>query len=131
MSKTENNHGKTPMPDPEFVERRIRECKTAIDSDVRELREDMQKLHSRVDELAADVHRITIAVGDISSSLRVIAESMSKLSDLPIVWDRVKSFWVVTSWIQKNFLPLSVLIVLLALAASNGGVVDLVKGFLP
>ena len=119
------------MSDPEFFERRMRECKAVVDADVNDLRTDMQKLHSRVDELAADVHRITIAVGDISTSLRVIAESMSELSDLPIVWDRVKSFWVVASWIQKNFLPLSVLIALLIFAATDGGIVDVVKGLMP
>lgn len=115
----------------ECIDRRMRECRLAVDSEVKEIREDMRTLHARVDTLAADVHRITVAVGDISGSLRVIADSMAKMSDLPVIWDRLKSFWVVTSWIQKNFLPLSILIVLLVFAATNGGVVDLVKGFLP
>lgn len=120
------------MSDPEeYINRRMRECRLEVDSEVKDVREDVRTLHSRVDTLAADVHRITIAVGDISGSLRVIADSMAKMSDLPVIWDRLKSFWVVTSWIQKNFLPLSILIVLLAFAATNGGVVDLVKGFVP
>ena len=119
------------MSDEEYVDRRVRECKTSIDAEVHLLGADVQKLHARVDELAADVHRITIAVGDISGSLKVIAESMAKLSDLPIVWDRVKSFWVVTSWIQKNFLPLSVLIVLLIMLVTNGNALQMIQGFLP
>ena len=40
-----------------------------------------------MDELSADVHRITIAVGDISHSLRDIANAVSKLSDLPETWE--------------------------------------------
>lgn len=111
----------------EFVERRMRECRLAVDSEVKEIREDVKTLHARVDALAADVHRITIAVGDISSSLKTIAESLAKLSDLPVVWDRVKSFWMVTSWIQKNFFPLSVLIVLLVMLAADGGAIQLIK----
>lgn len=120
------------MPvDADFIERRMRECKTSIDADVHALSADVQKLHIRVDDLAADVHRITIAVGDISGSLKVIAESMAKLSDLPVVWDRVKSFWAVSRWLQTNFLPLSVLIVLLVMLATDGGVVKMVRGMLP
>lgn len=112
----------------EFVERRMCKCRLAVDSEVKEIREDVKTLHARVDTLAADVHRITIAVGDISSSLKTIAESLAKLSDLPVVWDRVKSFWVVTSWIQKNFFPLSVLIVLLVMLANDGGLPQLLHG---
>ena len=51
-------------------------------------------------ELRTDVHGIRDGVNQASKSLEIIADSMSKLTDFPEVWNKVKGFWSVLGWLK-------------------------------
>lgn len=110
------------------LERSMSECRANVHARQSEMAGDIKALHQRVDELSADVHRITIAVGDISHSLRDIANAVSKLSDLPETWEKLKGFWAVVSWFRANVVSVATLVVLIVLVLLNTNAADLVAG---
>lgn len=113
------------------LERSMDECRAHVHARQGEMANDIKALHQRVDQLSADVHRITIAVGDISHSLRDIATAVSRLSDLPETWEKLKGFWAVVSWFRANVVSVATLVVLTILLLLNTNVAEILKGLLP
>lgn len=69
---------------------------------------------------------ITLTIGDMRGSLRDIATSVTRLSDLPETWANVKGFWSVMSWLRQNLLVLLLVLVFVyyVISASGAKLID-------
>lgn len=91
------------------------------------MHKDMTMLRGEVHDLRADVRALASSTQGIEESLRTIASSMQHMSDLPVVWSRIKGFWAVLSWIRSNALTMVFLAAVLVLAVRLASGVELFK----
>ena len=111
---------KCPYVDRKYVLRELEICKAEVEEDlaltketINVTRNEVVQLRQEVHALRTDVHGIREGVNGMKDSLETIATSISKLTDFPETWDKLKSFWSVVNWLKTNFAPIAILIGLL------------------
>lgn len=109
-------HTQCPLEADLVLKHDLLKCKEEVDNDLSLTRNELIQLRAEVHELRTDVHGIRDGVNNASKSLEVIADSMSKLTDFPEVWNKVKGFWSVLGWIRTNILTLLLLGAIIAVA---------------
>ena len=87
----------------------LQTCKVRVDMDISNLHKDMTELRSDLSTIRADMRTLTASVGEIRTSLAAIADSIKAIADFPDTWTKVKGFWSVMQFLQKNWMLLAVM----------------------
>ncbi len=92
------------------IRKEFNKCKAEVSNDINSTKSELISLRAEVHNLRTDVHGIREGVNTMSSSLEIIAHSMSKLTDFPETWEKLKGFWAVVNWLKNNIIPLSLIV---------------------
>lgn len=122
----------------QIVDARMASCKTKEDAEISSVRDGLDRLEMGLTalrndhhELRADVHRQTIAFQDIASSMREVADTMSKLTDLPEAWNALKGWYKVMQILRQNVLVIMLLVGIISYVAANMSMKDVIGWVLP
>lgn len=110
------------------MEVKMRECKDEIDADISStnrmveiLSEEVTGLRGDVHGLRGDVHNVAGSVKSMEASLSTIAETMTKLSNLPEAWQNITGFLKVMRWMRENFITVAIVFATVAYVTYMGG----------
>jgi len=103
------------------MDAKMRECRDEIDIDlaatnnmVSVLSEEVNGLRGDVHGLRGDVHNMASSVKSMETSLSTIAETMTKLSNLPEAWQNITGFLKVMRWMRENFITVAIVFAVIA-----------------